>query len=80
MYIDLIYCILKIGGFVLIPHIHKLSNLAVKQGFPTPWTQSLIISIFKSGDKNDSSNYRIIMISPLLATLYGIILEKKINE
>ena len=42
--------ILKIGGLVLIPHIHKLFNQAVKQGFPKPWTQSLIIPIFKSGD------------------------------
>ena len=49
--------ILKIGGPVLIPHIHKIFNLEVKQGFPTPWTQSLIIHIFKSGDKNDPSNY-----------------------
>ena len=38
--------ILKIRGFVLIPNIHKLFNLVVKQGFPTPWTQSLIIPIF----------------------------------
>ena len=30
--------ILKIGGLVLIPHIHKLFNQAVKQGFPKPWT------------------------------------------
>ena len=52
----------------------------VKQIFPTPWTQSLIIPIFKSGDKNNPSNYRNIMISHLLAKLYGIILEKKINE
>lgn len=26
--------ILKVGGFVLILHIHKLFNLAVMQGFP----------------------------------------------
>ena len=71
--------ILQIGGSVLILHIHKLFNIAVKQGFPTPWTQSLIIPIYKSGDKNDPSNYQTIMISPLLAKLYGIILEKKIN-
>ena len=71
--------ILKIGGPVLIPHIHKLFNLAVKQGFPTPWTQSLIIPIFKSGDKNDPSNYRTIMIIPMLAKLYVVILENKIN-
>ena len=63
----------------LIPDIHKLFNLTIKKGSPTPWTQSLIIPIFKSGDKNNPSNYRTIMISPLLAKWYGIILEK-INE
>ena len=52
----------------------------VKQGFPTPWTQSLIIPIFKTGDKNDPFNYRNIMIIPLLAKLYGIILENKIKK
>ena len=72
--------ILKIGGPILNPHIHKLFNQAVKQGFPKPWAQSLIIPIFKSGDTNNPSNYRTIMISPLLAKLYGIILEKKINR
>jgi len=48
--------ILKVGGHVLNPHIHKLFNQAVKQGFPKPWNQSFIISIFKSGDKNNPSN------------------------
>jgi hypothetical protein len=71
--------IFKIGGPILIPHIHKLFNLAVKQGFPKPWTQSLIVPIFKNGDRNIPSNYRTIMISPILAKLYGIILEKKIS-
>ena len=72
--------ILKIGGLVLIPHIHKLFNQAVKKGFAKPRTESLIIPIFKSGDTNNPSNYRTIMICPLLAKLYGIILEKKINK
>jgi len=49
--------IIKIGGPVLIPHIHKLFNQAVKQGFPKPWNESLIILIFKSGDKKIPSNY-----------------------
>jgi hypothetical protein len=71
--------ILKIGEPILIPHIHKLFNLAVKHGFPKPWTQSLIVPIFKNGDRNIPSNYRNIMISPILANLYGIILEKKIS-
>ena len=62
--------IFKIGGPILIPHIHKLFNLAVKQGFPKPQTQSLIVPIFKNGDKNIPSNYTTIMISPILAKLY----------
>ena len=69
----------KIGGPILIPHIHKLFNLAVKQWFRKPWMQSLIVPIFKNGDRNIPSNYRTIMISPILAKLYGIILEKKIS-
>jgi hypothetical protein len=41
--------------------------------------QSLIAPIFKNGDRNIPSNYRTIMISPILDKLYGIILEKKIS-
>jgi hypothetical protein len=41
--------------------------------------QSLVVPIFKNGDRNILSNYRTIMISPILAKLYGIILEKKIS-
>jgi hypothetical protein len=43
--------ILKIGGPILIPHIHKLFNLAIQQGIPKPWTQSLIVPILKEGIK-----------------------------
>ena len=71
--------ILKIRGHVLIPHIHNIFNKVVKQGFPKPSNWSLIIPIFKSGDTNNPSNYQKIMISPLLAKLYGIILEKKMS-
>jgi hypothetical protein len=38
--------------------------------------QSLIVPIFKNEDRNNPSNYRTIMTSPILANLYGIILEK----
>jgi hypothetical protein len=71
--------IFKIREPILIPQIHKLFNLVIKQGFPKPWTQSLIIPIFKDGDRKIPSNYRTIMISLILAKFYGIILEKKIS-
>jgi hypothetical protein len=68
----------KIGGPILIPHIHKLFNLTTKHSFPKPWTQRLIVHILKNGDSNIPSNYRTILISPILVKLYVIILEKKI--
>ena len=49
--------ILKNRGHVLILHTHKPFNIAVTEGFSTPWTQSLVIPIFKSGPKNDPFNY-----------------------
>jgi len=71
--------ILKIGARILIPHIQKLLNQVVKQGFHKPWTQCLIIPNFKNRDTNNPSNYRTIMISPLLAKLYAIILERNLS-
>ena len=72
--------ILKIGGHITIPHICKLLNLVVKKGFPKLLTQKLNVHIFKSGCKNNTSNYLTIMISPTVAKLYSVILEKKISN
>ena len=71
--------ILKFLGYILIPHMHKILNIVLKQGFPKTWNRSLIVPIFKIGDKNNPSIYRTIMIRHLLANLYGIILDNKIN-
>ena len=40
---------------------------------------NLIVCIFKSGDKNNPSNYKISMINLLLTKLYEIVLESKNN-
>jgi len=53
--------------------------VVVKHGLPKPWNQTLIVLVFKSRDKSNPSNYRTIMISPLLTKLYIIILEKNIS-
>ena len=71
--------IFKIGRSILIPHLQKLLNLAIKLGFPKTLMQSLIVPIFENGDKNTLSNYMTIMISHILAKLYGHILETKIS-
>ena len=61
--------ILKIRRYNLIPYQHKLLNLSVMHGFPSLWTQSLIVPIFKNGDKNAPSNYKTFIISHILAKL-----------
>jgi hypothetical protein len=71
---------LKWGLKILSPHITKIFNNIIQQGFPTDWTTSMAIPLFKSGDVNNPSNYRTIMINPLFAKLFGSMLEKKISK
>ena len=40
----------------------------------------MAIPLFKSGDVNNPSNYRNIMINPLFAKLFRSMLEKKISK
>ena len=67
------------GRSILIPYLHKLLNLVVAHGFPQLLTQSLIVPIFKIGDNGVPSNSMTIMVSHILAKLYGLILEKKLS-
>jgi hypothetical protein len=71
---------LKWGSKTLAPHIMKIFNNIIQRGFPTDWTTSLAIPFFKSGDVNNPSNYRTIMINPLFAKLFGSMLENRINK
>jgi len=48
----------KMGVLVLIPHVDKLFELLVKQGFVKPWKQSLTVYLIKSGDKSILSSYK----------------------
>jgi hypothetical protein len=70
---------LKWGSKTLAPHIMKIFNI-IQQGFPIDWTMSLAIPLFKSGDVNNPSNYRTIMINPLFAKLFGSMLENRISK
>jgi hypothetical protein len=71
---------LKWGSKTLAPHIMKIFNNIIQQGFPTDWTASLVITLFKSVDVNNISNYRTIMINPLFANLFGSMLENRISK
>ena len=70
---------LKWGMNILAPHIMEIFNI-IQQGFPRDWTTSLAIPLFKSGDINNPSNYRTIMINPLFANIFSIMVENRINK
>ena len=71
---------LKWGSKILAPHITRIFNNIIQQGFPTNCTTSFAIPLFKSGDVNDPSNYRTIMINHLFAKLFGGMLENRISK
>ena len=68
------------GSKNLVPHIMRIFNNIIEQGFPTNWTTSLALPLFKSGDVNNPSNYMTIMINPLFAKLFGSMPENIISK
>lgn len=65
--------ILKIGGPILIPHFHKLVHLVGEHVFLSLGLTSLFL--FLKMEIKNPCNYITIMISLLLAKLYGSILD-----
>ena len=65
----------------LMPLYIKLFNHILKSGkMPDVWCQGLITPIYKSGDKNDPTNYRGICVSSCLEKLFGSILNQRLHS
>ena len=65
----------------LMPVYLKLFNAVLSSGtMPQTWCGGLITPIFKSGTKNDPSNYRGICISGCLGKLFCSILNQRLLE
>jgi hypothetical protein len=63
--------LIKAGGRTIRSEIHKLINSTWnKEELPEQWEESIIVPIYKKGDKTDCSNYRGIS---LLLTTYKIL-------
>ena len=62
---------IKAGGRTICGEIHKL-NIYIwnKEESPDEWKESIIVPIYKKGDKTDCNNYRGI---PLLPTTYKVL-------
>jgi hypothetical protein len=63
--------LVQIRSEILLSAIHKLVNsVCNKEELPDKWKESIIVPIYKRGDKTDCNNYRGIS---LLSTSYKII-------
>jgi hypothetical protein len=50
--------LIKAGGRIIQSEIHKLIiSIWNKEEFPAEWKESVIVPIYKKGDKTDCSNY-----------------------
>ena len=65
----------------MMPVCHKLFNNILNGGsMPLMWCSGLITPIFKSGGRNDPTNYRGICVSSCLGKLFCSILNQRLME
>jgi len=63
--------LIKAGGRTICSEIHKLiSSVWNKEVLPEGWMESIIVPIYKKGDKTNCSNYR---GKSLLSSTYKIV-------
>ena len=64
---------------MMLPIYHKLFNTILSLGtVPNIWYNGIITPIFKSGARNDPSNYRGICVSNCLGKLFFSILKQRL--
>jgi len=70
--------LIKAGGRTIRSEIHTLINSIWNKGeLPEEWKESIIVSIYKEGDKTDCSNYRgISLVSTAYKILSNILLSR----
>lgn len=58
-----------------------LFNILFTNGiYPNNWTESVILPLFKKGDKNNTHNYRGISLSDVISKLYSSVINKRLTE
>jgi len=70
--------LIKAGSRTILCAIHKLINSVWhKEELPEEWKESIIVPVYKKGDKTDCSNYRgISILSAMYEILSNILLSR----
>ena len=56
--------LIKARGRTICCEIHKLISVWNKEELPEEWKESIIVPIYKKGDKTDCNNYRGVSLLP----------------
>ena len=72
--------LIKEGGRTIRYQIHKLIvSIWNKEELPEEWKESIIVPIYKKGDKTDCNNYRGISLLPTTYKILSNILLSRLN-
>jgi hypothetical protein len=71
--------ILDAGELLHIPLLTTF-NCFLKEGFPKALSTGVVHALFKKGDASKFDNYKGITVGPILAKLFTMILEKRLNK
>ena len=71
--------LIKAGGRTIRCEIHKLIiSIWSKEELPEEWKESIIVPIYKKGDKTDCNNYRGISLLPTTYKILSNILPSRL--
>jgi hypothetical protein len=71
--------ILDVGELLHMPLLIAF-NCFLAEGFPKALSTGVVHALFKGGDAFEFDNYRGIMIGPILAKLFVMILDKRLSK
>jgi hypothetical protein len=72
--------LIQAGGEMLLSEIHKLINSVWnKEELPGQWKESIILPIYKRGDKTGCNNYRRISLLSTSCTILSNILVSRLS-
>ena len=72
--------LIKTGGRTICSEIHKfIISVCNKEELPEQWKESIIVPIYRKGDKTDCSNYRDISLLPTMYKILSNILLSRIT-
>jgi len=77
---DLVPQHFKYGVNVSLPYIRKYFNrLFTNAEFPSRWAKSIILPVYKKGDKSNAGNYRGISLLKVFSKIYICVLTKRVT-